>query len=126
MASGKSGGAKGRMKTADTGFGGAKQTGVVGEGYESFQSARNAGKDGGSKASGKVGGSKARMSGNCQFGATEHDSTIVDPKVGPGPELGRTAKQMGPTGTVPKGQYADRMHVAGGFGGKAHNGGIND
>lgn len=117
MATGKTSGAKARMSTA------GNMGGATGGGYVVDQKARS---NPGGGQGGKSRGAKGRMSVNGCMGGTDHDSTIVDPKVGPGTEIGRTAKQMGPTGTTPKGQYADRMHVAGGFGGAKHNGGIND
>lgn len=125
MAKGKVGGAKGRMITAG-GMGGANPTGSIAntDGYQSFQQSRNNGKGG---AEGKSSGARARMSvaGN-MGGATAGKSVVpVDGIPGGGKEIGRTCTPMGPTAESPKGQYADRMRVAGGFGGSTGNKGIN-
>ena len=111
-------GSKGRTSVNNNLGGGASHSGYVVD-----QASRN---NGGSDHGGKSSGAKARMDGNCKFGATEHGSkSVVDVTVGPGKERGRTAEQMGPTAMSPKGQYADRMHVGGGFGGAKSSKGVN-
>lgn len=115
----KVGGSKARMSQNNNLGGGQSHS----QGYESFQNARS---NGGSGQGGKSSGAKARMDGNCSFGGTDHGTKqVVDVTVGPGPEKGRTAQQMGPTPMAPKGQYADRMHVGGGFGGAKSSKGVN-
>lgn len=118
-------GAKERMAVGQ-GFGGKNPTGSVAnvDGWESYQESRNNSK--GDVPKGKVGGAAERMSTNCQFGGTEHDGSVVDTKMFPGggKDIGGLTS-MGETAMSPKGEYADRMHVAGGFGGAKSSKGVN-
>lgn len=118
-------GAKERMAVGQ-GFGGANPTGSVAnvDGWDSYQAARNNSK--GDAPKGKVSGAKERQDTNCTFGGTYHEGSVVDTSMFPGggKDIGGLTS-MGATPMQPKGEYADRMHVAGGFGGAKQGKGVN-